>query len=105
MRKNPGVAAVLSFFFVGAGQIYNGRILKGILMVLASWTIGAFVLAAILAALSDSSRDLTGWLCFFALLGFTLWVYGIVDAYKTAVKINEEMERKEGRDEVTKTSS
>jgi len=28
--KNPGVAAVLSFFFSGLGQIYNGQILKGI---------------------------------------------------------------------------
>lgn len=29
--KNPGVAAVLSFFWTGLGQIYNGRIGKGLL--------------------------------------------------------------------------
>lgn len=28
--KNPGVAAVLGFFFPGIGQIYNGQFLKGI---------------------------------------------------------------------------
>ena len=27
--KNPGVAAVLSFFIPGLGQIYNGEIIPG----------------------------------------------------------------------------
>jgi TM2 domain-containing membrane protein YozV len=30
-KWSPGVAAVLSFFFPGVGQIYKGQILKGIL--------------------------------------------------------------------------
>ena len=29
-RSNPGVAAVLSFFIPGVGQIYNGAFLRGI---------------------------------------------------------------------------
>jgi len=28
--KNPGLAAILSFFICGLGQIYNGQIAKGI---------------------------------------------------------------------------
>lgn len=28
--KNPGLAAILSFFIPGLGQIYNGKILRGI---------------------------------------------------------------------------
>ena len=28
--RNPGIAAVLSFFSPGVGQIYNGKILRGI---------------------------------------------------------------------------
>ena len=31
-HKNPGVAAVLSFVFTGLGQIYNGEIKKGLLL-------------------------------------------------------------------------
>ena len=27
-QKNPGLAAVASFFFAGLGQIYNGEITK-----------------------------------------------------------------------------
>ena len=29
MMRNPGTAAVLSFFVPGLGQIYNGKILRG----------------------------------------------------------------------------
>jgi hypothetical protein len=29
--KNPGLAALLSFFYTGLGQIYNGQIGKGII--------------------------------------------------------------------------
>ncbi len=69
--KNSGVAAVLSFFVTGLGQIYNGEICKGILFI---------VLYAISIVLC------------FVLIGFLttpiLWIYGIYDAYKTAEKIN-----------------
>jgi hypothetical protein len=31
--KNPTVATLLSFFFMGLGQFYNGQIAKGILFI------------------------------------------------------------------------
>ncbi|MDH7578179.1 MAG: hypothetical protein QHH75_10265 [Bacillota bacterium] len=69
--KNPGLAAILSFFIVGLGQIYNGQIGKGI----------ALMVAAVISGL----------LCTI-LIGFILlpvvWIYGIWDAYKTAERIN-----------------
>lgn len=69
--KSPGLAAVLSFFLPGLGQIYNGQIAKGLFFV---------VLAAVF-----------GWLTV-VVIGFLLypilWVYGIYDAYKTAERIN-----------------
>jgi TM2 domain-containing membrane protein YozV len=69
--KSPGVAAVLSFFWCGLGQIYNGEIGKGVLML---------VLYAISVVL------------LFVLIGFlttpVLWIWGMVDAYKTAERIN-----------------
>ena len=69
--KNPGLAAVLSFFFMGLGQIYNGDIGKGILFII------LYVISILL------------WV---VLIGFLttpiLWIYGVYDAYKTAEKIN-----------------
>jgi len=74
-QKNPGLAAVASFFFAGLGQIYNGEITKG------------FLLMAI---------QVVNVLLMIVLIGFVLypivWVYGIWDAYKTAEKYNEGLE-------------
>jgi TM2 domain-containing membrane protein YozV len=69
--KSPGLAAVLSFFFSGLGQIYNGQILKGLIF---------------LVAYSFS------WLMMWIVIGFIttpiLWIWGMVDAYHVAQKIN-----------------
>lgn len=69
--KNAGLAAILSFFYTGLGQIYNGEIGKGI---------GMIVLYFI------------SWLLMFVGIGFIttpiIWIWGIYDAYKSAEKIN-----------------
>lgn len=70
-QKSPGIAAVLSFLFVGLGQIYNGQIGKGIVF---------FVLGIILA--------LTIFLVIGIILCPAFWIYNIYDAYNTAKKIN-----------------
>lgn len=70
-QKNPGIAAVLSFFWSGLGQIYNGEIGKGILLLI------LFVVSAMLI-----------WVVIGFITTPILWVYGMIDAYKTAEKIN-----------------
>ncbi len=76
MYKNPGLAAVLSFFYMGLGQIYNGQIAKGIF----------FILAYTLS-----------WILIIVLIGFlttpVLFIYGMYDAYKSAEKINLDLAR------------
>jgi len=74
--KSPGLAAVLSFFFCGLGQIYNGQILKGLIFVV---------------------TYLTSWWMMWIVIGFIttpiMWIWGIVDAYRVAQKINAEVGR------------
>jgi TM2 domain-containing membrane protein YozV len=74
VMKNPGLAAVASFFFSGLGQIYNGEIKKGLLLI--------FV-------------QVINVLLFFILIGFITypitWAYGVYDAYKTAEKLNNQV--------------
>ncbi|HLH21966.1 MAG TPA: hypothetical protein VK066_05560 [Chloroflexota bacterium] len=69
--KSAGLAAVLSFFWCGLGQIYNGQIGKGVVLLI------AYVISILLM---------------FALIGFIttpiLWVYGMVDSYRTADRLN-----------------
>jgi TM2 domain-containing membrane protein YozV len=77
--KNPGLAAVLSFFWTGLGQIYNGQISKGI---------GLIIIYVI------------SWILMIVLIGFIttplLWIYGMWDAYKSAERINWEISQRTG---------
>lgn len=69
--KNPGVAAVLSFLLTGLGQIYNGQILKGLILMGIQLINGALMLI------------LVGYVTF-----AIVWLYGIVDAYSVAKRHN-----------------
>ena len=70
-KKSSGIAAIASFFIPGLGQIYNGKIGKGIM----------YIIIGIIFAL-----------LMFVLIGFILyplfWIYNMYDAYTTAEKIN-----------------
>ncbi len=72
--KNPSIATILSFFFMGLGQIYNGQIGKGIVFI---------ILYGISVALM------------WVVIGFVttpiLWIWGMVDANNSAKKINKNM--------------
>lgn len=72
--KNPSVATILSFFFMGLGQIYNGQIGKGILF------ISVYFISVLLM---------------FVFIGFIttpiLWIWGMVDANNSAKRINQEL--------------
>jgi TM2 domain-containing membrane protein YozV len=71
VAKNPGVAAVLSFFWCGLGQIYNGEVGKAVGFML------GFVVSVALCAVG---------------IGFIstpiLWIVGMVDAYQSAERLN-----------------
>lgn len=64
-RKEPILSLILSFLLPGLGQIYNGQVRKGIIMI-----IGYILLS---------------WTCLIPIL---MWLYGMYDGYTTAVKIN-----------------
>ncbi|MFO0618137.1 MAG: DUF5683 domain-containing protein [Polyangiaceae bacterium] len=51
MKKNPGLAAVLSFVLPGVGQIYNGKFLRAIF-----WMV-------VTPGLWIGSAGYFGWLC------------------------------------------
>jgi TM2 domain-containing membrane protein YozV len=75
MMKNPGLAAVLSFLISGLGQIYNGQIVKG-LVVLAIQSINIAL-----------TQILIGWVPL-----IIVWVWAIFDAYRVAERINARRE-------------
>lgn len=76
-QKSSGLAAVLSFFLTGLGQIYNGHILKGIILML---------IQLINAALTV------------ILIGYLfmpiVWLYGVINAYTAAERHNRRNQRR-----------
>lgn len=70
--NSPGLAAVLSFFWAGLGQIYNGQIIKGLLTML---------LQAINVALM--------WVVIGFVLWPIVWLWAMYDAYATAQRMNQ----------------
>ncbi|MBY8910711.1 hypothetical protein ACBR55_06365 [Salinicoccus roseus] len=79
-QKSSGVAAVLSALINGLGQIYNGQILKGVFIILLQVINGALTII---------------------LIGYVflpiVWLYAVIDAYRSAEKINARNYRKYGR--------
>ncbi len=77
-HKSAGLAFLLSFFVPGAGQIYCDKSTRGGL------TLGFFLLGALFC--SGSSINLRG---IGIVLVFVLWVFSFLDAYFTALEIND----------------
>jgi TM2 domain-containing membrane protein YozV len=62
--RNPTVAGLFSFFIPGAGQIYNGQIAKGLLILLLSLSLLLSCLGTII-----------------------IWIIGIIDTVMIAQKL------------------
>ena len=70
-EKNPILALILSVFFPGIGQFYNGQPKKGIIIIIA-----AIISVALFIIMIG------------AVLYLIVWVYALYDAYTSAVSIN-----------------
>ena len=91
-RNQSGTAAVLSFVFSGLGQLYNGQIIKGLVIIsFAALSLLSVMLGAVLIYLWCKQQiilNMLWWgialfavgLIFIAVLG----VYSIFDAHKQA---------------------
>jgi TM2 domain-containing membrane protein YozV len=93
--RNPGWAAVLSFIFNGLGQLYNGQIIKGLVIIFISIInllmviFGSILIGFWLLGRIPAGRELflgTGLFCVGLVFIAVLGIYSIVDAYKVASK-------------------
>lgn len=72
--KNSGLAAVLSFLLTGLGQIYNGSIGKGLMLIVVQ-VINAFLMVILIGFITYP----------------LVWIWSIYDAYKSAERINAQL--------------
>ncbi len=82
--KNPGIAAVLSFFITGVGQIYNGQLGNGLGVLLLEY--GLFIIGLMTILFLHPALSGIGILLIF--IAVIIWIWAIYDAYTTAQKIN-----------------
>lgn len=88
--RSPFLAVVLSFFFVGWGQWYNGKTGDGLKFFGAFFAL--YILAAIFTAMIPTLpvAAILAILLFFIVLG--IWIYGMYDAFTGSGKINNGVE-------------
>lgn len=86
--RNPGAAALMSFFIMGLGQVYAGHIDKGIIL-LSVQLAGFFsfyslythgIVYEFLFPFMGAALIAVGYY-FFAVFGVLIWIYNIKDAY------------------------
>ena len=81
--KNPIIAAVLSFVIPGVGQIYNGEMKKG--LVLLGATVGSAIVIGIGFFVLSALTGVGGCLCFpILLVPLGIGLFSIYDAYMGA---------------------
>jgi TM2 domain-containing membrane protein YozV len=93
-KFHPGIAAVLSFVFNGLGQLYNGEIFKGLMIIvlstisLLSLVVGSILLYFSIRGVATGSMKILGAMLFIGGLVAIIIVglYSIFDAYNTASK-------------------
>ena len=93
-RKSGAIALILSFFFAGLGQLYVGKIVRGIIYIVIYISLSAvsFMLTmsvdySDIDALNNLVSNPLFIVITLASLGF--WVYNMFDAYRLAKKYND----------------
>jgi TM2 domain-containing membrane protein YozV len=95
IKNHPGLAAVLSFVFNGLGQIYNGQIIKGLVIIFFSTLsmiltiLGAVFMGCwLLGRIKYNSIFISGLVLFVIGIIFIciIAIYSILDAYRVALK-------------------
>lgn len=94
-RKNPFIAGALSFFFPGAGQLYNEDFMKGIILIAAMI---ASVVTIIYTGIALGGGMMSGEVVFppamlivriviAGLIYLGIWLYGIIDGVAAAQRL------------------
>ncbi len=99
-KKSPGAAAFMSGFFPGIGQFYNGQYLKGGLFIGGEFLLLQATASAAKNAIKSSSKYFFAGaesLGFFVGLWFAVRIWGVVDAFTSAMDINEQQNREQNK--------
>ncbi|MCL1811174.1 MAG: hypothetical protein FWG41_03005 [Methanomassiliicoccaceae archaeon] len=96
-EKSTGVAVLLSILWAGLGQVYVGKIGRGIALMI-TFLMAAFVglFLFITGAMFGGVEGAIGGLVLFGVIYLSLWIWNVFDSYKLANEYNDTM-RDSGR--------
>ena len=95
--KNSGIAVLLSLIWTGLGQVYSGRIGRGLVMMAATpllwtaaWILGpGAIFKSILGAKHPGAVGTVGVLL--TVLPIAYWIWGMVDAKRLCDRSNRQL--------------
>jgi len=94
-RKKPGLALILSAIFPGLGQIYNNQVPKGAVLMGLNLVINFLLIKPFESSITTGKsisiphNSTLFIIVAYMAAGLVLWVYAMIDAKRTAEKINE----------------
>jgi hypothetical protein len=88
--KSSGLAAVLSFFWCGLGHIYLGHFGTGIALMIGYPVMLWFGFGLALGGALSGAGGAAGLGFIFLLIALAMWIFGMVDAYRTAERANQQ---------------
>lgn len=87
-KRQTWIACVLSLCCTGLGHLYNGRLLRGLVLFLLSLVI--LPAAALFAGMAAATSGLVCLIASFALL-LSLWLFAVIDAGRIAARTGESL--------------
>jgi TM2 domain-containing membrane protein YozV len=88
--KSSGLAAVLSFFWSGLGQVYLGKMGIGIALMLAQPAMTLLGLALTTRGMLFETSDAFVLGVMFLIVATAIWIFGMTNAYRTAELMNQQ---------------
>lgn len=87
--KSSGLAAVLSFFWSGLGQVYLGKMGLGIALMLAQPAMTLLGLGLTTRGMLFETSDAFVLGVMFLIVATAIWIFGMTNAYRTTERMNE----------------
>jgi hypothetical protein len=88
--KSSGLAAVLSFFWSGLGQVYLGQFGIGIALMLGQPAMMFMGLGLMTRGVFFQTSDAFVLGLMFLIVSLAMWIFGMTNAYRTAERINQQ---------------
>lgn len=93
-KRRVTISLMLSLLFAGAGQFYNGDIIKGAILavvyLIGTVAGGAEVLRLMFSLAGARAGPIQEWRLVLGIAALAVWVYGLLDAVSRAQKLSEE---------------